>query len=66
MASRNALRNLADPASVYAGLRTSWNKLHADKVNALDAQCKAFSVLSDGLIIAEIATASILTVSSSA
>jgi type III restriction enzyme len=54
VASRNALRDLADPASVYAGLRTTWNKLHADKVNALDAQCKAFSVLSDGLIIAEI------------
>ena len=54
VASRNALSDLADPASVYAGLRTTWNKLHADKVNALDAQCKAFSVLSDGLIIAEI------------
>jgi len=54
VAGRNALRDLADPASVYAGLRTTWNTLHSDKVNALDAQCKAFSVLSDGLIMAEI------------
>lgn len=54
MASRSALRDLADPASVYAGLRTTWNTLHANKVNALDTQCKAFSALSDGLIMAEI------------
>ena len=53
-ASRNALRDLADPASVYAGLRSTWNTLHTAKVNALDAQCKAFSALSDSLIMAEI------------
>jgi type III restriction enzyme len=53
-ASRNALRDLADPASAYAALRITWSSLHADKVNALDAQCRAFSALSDGLITAEI------------
>jgi chromosome segregation protein len=53
-ASRIALRDLADPASVYAGLRSTWNTLPVQKVNALDAQCKAFSSLSDGLIMAEI------------
>ncbi len=52
--SRNALRDLADPVSVYAGLRTTWNTLHTAKVDALGAQCKAFSALSDGFIMAEI------------
>lgn len=53
-ASRNSLRDLADPASIYAGLRSTWNTLHTEKVKALDAQCKAFSALSDCLIMAEI------------
>ena len=53
-ASRNALKDLADPASVYAGFRSTWNTLHKEKVIALDAQCKAFSGLSDDLIMAEI------------
>jgi type III restriction enzyme len=51
--SRNALNDVGDPASNYADLRSKWSDLHTEKLNALEAQCKAFSALSDGLIMAE-------------
>jgi type III restriction enzyme len=52
-ASRNALNNVGDPASIYADMRSKWNDLHAEKLNALEIQCKAFSALSDRVIMAE-------------
>ena len=54
MTSRNTLRGVTDPASAYTGLRQKWNDLHTDKVTALEQQCKAFSALSDGLIVADV------------
>lgn len=54
MTNRNALAALADPESVYAGLRTQWNKLHAQKLQILDKQCEQFSGLSNGTIKADI------------
>ncbi|HEV2523417.1 MAG TPA: AAA family ATPase [Candidatus Acidoferrales bacterium] len=53
-ANRNSLAVLGDPETVYAGLRTRWNDLHAQKIQALDEQCQQFSALSDGLIKADI------------
>jgi type III restriction enzyme len=53
-ASRNALNDVGDPASSYGDLHKKWNDLHIEKLNALDAQCKAFSALSDGIIMAEV------------
>jgi chromosome segregation protein len=51
---RNALIALGDPETVYKGLRTKWDAFHAQKVTALEKQCVQFTLLSNGLIKAEI------------
>ncbi|MFA6408341.1 MAG: AAA family ATPase [Candidatus Paceibacterota bacterium] len=53
-ANQNALTELRDPESAYAILRSKWDELHTQKINALDGQCQKFSSLSDGLIKAEV------------
>jgi type III restriction enzyme len=54
MTNRNALTALGNPESVYLGLRTRWNELHAQKLQILDKQCQQFSGLSNGIIKADI------------
>lgn len=54
MANRNARTALGDPETVYNGLRTMWNDLHAQKLKTIAAQCQQFSTLSSGLINADI------------
>jgi hypothetical protein len=59
-ATRAALDKLGDPRVQYAAARTRWNDLHREKVAALEAQCAAFSALSNGSIQATM-TASVVT-----
>jgi type III restriction enzyme len=54
MTNSNALTALGDPEGAYNEQRARWNELHNQKIEALDEQCKKFSVLSDGLIKADI------------
>lgn len=54
MASRNSLKTIGDPQSVYKTLRGKWNELHSQKIRALKDQCEKFSALSNGLIRAEV------------
>lgn len=51
---RNALAALGTPEKEYKTLRSTWNRLHASKVTALENQCDQFTALSGGLIKAEI------------
>ena len=51
--SRNALKAVGNPESVYGELRNKWNALHTLKMTAVETQCQTFSALSNGLIKAE-------------
>jgi len=54
MTNRNSLTTLGNPEALYDKLRTKWNTLHTQKIQALDDQCQKFSALSDKLIKADI------------
>lgn len=51
---RNALSGLGDPEGEYRTLREKWDDLHALKIEALEKQCKEFTVLSGELIKANL------------
>lgn len=53
--TRTALDQLGDPEANYDAARSRWNNLHREKIAALDAQCSAFSALSNGSIQATVA-----------
>jgi chromosome segregation protein len=54
MENQKALMNLGDPDATYKALRAKWGASHLQKLELLDAQCQKFSLLSNGLIKAEI------------